>query len=67
MGWLKRNNKNFVFEFGSLSNLPLLQRVEAGINSHDTVEEVVNEAEDALELATGEHPNRPSLQIRIYA
>uniref|UniRef100_A0ACD5Z530 Uncharacterized protein n=1 Tax=Avena sativa TaxID=4498 RepID=A0ACD5Z530_AVESA len=65
VGWLKSRDDNFVFEFGSLGNLPSLQMVEAHINCWWASEEDVDEAKDALELGTNTHPNRPSLEIKI--
>jgi hypothetical protein len=66
VGRLKSNDSNFVFEFGSLGNLPSLRRVGAGINRNDASQEDVDQVVDALELATNDHPNRPSLQIRYH-
>uniref|UniRef100_A0ACD5VF76 Uncharacterized protein n=1 Tax=Avena sativa TaxID=4498 RepID=A0ACD5VF76_AVESA len=60
--WLKSTNQNYVFEFGSLANLPSLRRVGAGINPPGA-DEVV----DALELATNTHPQCPSLELRSYS
>lgn len=57
------NGDSFVFEFDSLRNLDSLQKVEASMNTYDATQEDLDQAKDALKLATNAHKNRPSLHL----